>query len=760
MDEMVVLEKISEALATNEAKKDRLKKFILLLMLEWEDFESHLDLTSLLFRECLAELQSRETHLSSVQESVSESSKEMDLTRKSLEQKFDELVEKEKEFCLFQEKGTNKLKLQEQMLDMIHEEVEVRELKLNEQEKLIQGLFEKIELEQKEFEIIRNSVGKRFNEIGLKEYQIEQRANELDLKEQKLMQREKEVESREKILYLKKKEIELKGRQFDSAKISKKQLLVSGSEVKHGLHLNEEESLTPPEWGEQSTDAAGHVAFHSVQNVTEDENKKLLDSSVDSAKICCFFCDSRKVLFKFGPEKDFFCQNCLKYYVAFASAMGYEENGHTKMLRSCTGTERNDDVHGDARYDDKDGSVDLLDLGKRDYDRLTIYDSWHKESSESIDQSRKAGSTETENKAGVAGQVFAVNDHHLRCTPCAQLLLMSEKGRESGVDDVTSSSKRLRVSNNRGEQSEATWHHYSACRNSTGFSANVDNGKIRIGEGNAPIERSLQDCDIKYAPEFQGNAPTEESLLNCDVIDVSGSGFADHSIIGITYPPGEFNDFDKYREENCFSPGQIWACYDDTHDVMPRFYARIMRVHACPFRLCVNWLYPHPGYQGGIDWVNGDLPVACGEFARANSEYITTSHIFSHQANYDKNMDRLTYTIHPRNGEIWALFKDWDIRWRSNPENHPRTRYEYEFVEVVKAYVESTGVEVAFLDKVGGFLSLFQRTIQGNSVLIPPSQLLRFSHRVPSYMMRGTEGGGVPEGSFELDPAAIPLAPH
>ena len=66
LDKMRVLKKISEALATNEAKKDRLKNFILLLMLEWEDFESHLDLTGLLFRECLAELQSRETHLSSV----------------------------------------------------------------------------------------------------------------------------------------------------------------------------------------------------------------------------------------------------------------------------------------------------------------------------------------------------------------------------------------------------------------------------------------------------------------------------------------------------------------------------------------------------------------------------------------------------------------------------------------------------------------------------------------------------------------------
>lgn len=763
LDKMRVLKKISEALATNEAKKDRLKNFILLLMLEWEDFESHLDLTGLLFRECLAELQSRETHLSSVQESVSESSKEMDMTRKSLEQKFDELVEKEKEFCLFQEKRSNELKLQEETLGMIREEIEVRELKLNEQEKLIQGLFDKIELEQKEFESIKSSVGDRFNEIGLKEYHIEQRANELDLKEQKLMQREKEIESREKILYLKMKEIELKGKQFDSAKISNKHLQYSGSEAKHGLHLNEEESLACTERGKQLTDAAGHIASHNMQNVTDHKSKKLLDSSVDSTTIwesCCFFCDVRKVLFKRGLKKDFFCQNCSKYYVAFSSAMGYEENGNIKMLKSCTATERNGDVLGDARFDDKDGSVNLLHLGKGDYDVLRIDHSWHRESSESINQSRKRGSSETGNEVIAAEEVLADIDHHFHCTPFAQLLPISEQGRESGADDIPSSSKRLRVSNNHDEQSEATLLQCSACGNSTGFSAGVDNGKLRIGEGNSPIEQSLQDCDINDIPEFKGNAPTEESLQNCDVIDVSGSGSAGHSVIGIMYPPGEFNDFDKYREENCFSPGQIWACYDDTHDPMPRFYAQIMKVHVRPFKLCINWLYPHPGYQGGIDWVNRDLPVACGKFARDNSEHITTFRIFSHQVNYDKNMDRLTYTIYPRNGEIWALFKDWDIRWRSNLENHPRMRYEYQFVEVVKEYVESTAVEVAFLDKVGGFLSLYQRKIQGKPVLIPPNQLLRFSHRVPSYTMHGTEGEGVPEGSFELDPAAIPLAPQ
>jgi hypothetical protein len=44
-------------------------------------------------------------------------------------------------------------------------------------------------------------------------------------------------------------------------------------------------------------------------------------------------------------------------------------------------------------------------------------------------------------------------------------------------------------------------------------------------------------------------------------------------------------------------------------------------------------------------------------------------------------------------------------------------------------------------------------------VVIPPNEMLRFSHRIPSYKMLGTEREGVPEGSFELDPASFPLEP-
>ena len=63
--------------------------------------------------------------------------------------------------------------------------------------------------------------------------------------------------------------------------------------------------------------------------------------------------------------------------------------------------------------------------------------------------------------------------------------------------------------------------------------------------------------------------------------------------------------------------------------------------------------------------------------------------------------------IHPRKGDTWALFKNWDITWNSEPENHED--FEFEIVEVLEDFVEGAGVMVAYLDKVKGFVSLFQQ---------------------------------------------------
>ncbi|WMV11854.1 hypothetical protein MTR67_005239 [Solanum verrucosum] len=168
------------------------------------------------------------------------------------------------------------------------------------------------------------------------------------------------------------------------------------------------------------------------------------------------------------------------------------------------------------------------------------------------------------------------------------------------------------------------------------------------------------------------------------------------------YPDPEFNDFDKHRARICVAVDKIWAYYDKA-DGMPRHYTLI--------RKCVK-------------------------------------------------AKRGQYVVFPRKGEIWAFFKDRDIN-RSSSTNNQR-EYKYKVVEILSEYVKNVGVKVRSLDKVIGFVSLFQRarmTAVG-TFFINPNELHKFSHRIPSFNMTGTERKGVPAGSFELDPYALPLNPN
>lgn len=219
------------------------------------------------------------------------------------------------------------------------------------------------------------------------------------------------------------------------------------------------------------------------------------------------------------------------------------------------------------------------------------------------------------------------------------------------------------------------------------------------------------------------------------------------------YPDPEFCDFDKGREEHCFKVGQVWAAYD-TVDAMPRFYARIKRVSPTGFKLQITWLEPDPDDEVGRKWAKSELPFSCGKFKFGNSEYTEDRLMFSHEVCWDKGSRRDSVKIYPKKGETWALFKNWDAKWCEIPENE--RKFEYEFVEVISEYDETVGIQVAHLGKLKGFASLFCR-VGGNEVPIPPTDALRFAHRVPSYRMTGNERKDVPKGSFELDPASIAM---
>uniref|UniRef100_A0A1D1YUT1 Curved DNA-binding protein n=1 Tax=Anthurium amnicola TaxID=1678845 RepID=A0A1D1YUT1_9ARAE len=223
-----------------------------------------------------------------------------------------------------------------------------------------------------------------------------------------------------------------------------------------------------------------------------------------------------------------------------------------------------------------------------------------------------------------------------------------------------------------------------------------------------------------------------------------------------TYPDPEFYDFGKDREQSCFDVDQIWAVYDNL-DGMPRFYVQIRSVSSTGFKLRFTWLQYDPVGQAEMDWSDAELPVGCGNYIHGKkTENMDDILMFSHIVPLIKGSKRKSHGIYPRKGEAWAIFKDWDIKWSSNPDQH--RQYEYEFVEILSDFSFDAGVNAAYLSKVKGFVSLFcHGGREGIRKLhVPSNELLRFSHMVPSYRMTGKEREGIPEGLYELDPGSLP----
>ncbi|KAK9919696.1 hypothetical protein M0R45_028277 [Rubus argutus] len=228
----------------------------------------------------------------------------------------------------------------------------------------------------------------------------------------------------------------------------------------------------------------------------------------------------------------------------------------------------------------------------------------------------------------------------------------------------------------------------------------------------------------------------------------------------VEVPEPEFHRFVLGKDvlQKTFKANQTWVLYDPA-DGMPRRYACIKKVLTPGFRVKVTWLEPNPDDQGEVDWRNKRLPVACGKFGLALTEEVTDHTVFSHEYTYcTKGKDKSSFQVYPRKGETWALYQDWDLGWSSEPEKH--LQYKFDFVEVLSDFSEKIGAGVAYLGKVKGFVSLFEPAVQ-NGVLqfqLPPTDLYRFSHQIPSYRMSGNEGYGVPSGSFEFDPASLPVS--
>lgn len=288
------------------------------------------------------------------------------------------------------------------------------------------------------------------------------------------------------------------------------------------------------------------------------------------------------------------------------------------------------------------------------------------------------------------------------------------------------------------------------CKQRVFYSENVSNDDE---EGDKTVKQQENSCE-----EIQINGQKEAAKQN-EEIGAPADGTRSFNNTATepetyVYPDPEFSDFDKNTKEECFSVGQIWAIYDEL-DCMPRYYALIKKVLSPGFKLQITWLQPVPDNKDEKRWVAEGLPASCGKFGLLSSEPTKNHLMFSHLVNWKNGGRKSIYKIYPRKGETWALFKNWDINWYSDPGNH-KSNFEFELVEILSNYANTTGVHVALLGKVKGFTCLFVRTNMGGMVSIPAKELFRFSHRIPSFQMTGKEGPNVPKGSFELDPASLP----
>ncbi|CAH9060590.1 unnamed protein product [Cuscuta europaea] len=231
----------------------------------------------------------------------------------------------------------------------------------------------------------------------------------------------------------------------------------------------------------------------------------------------------------------------------------------------------------------------------------------------------------------------------------------------------------------------------------------------------------------------------------------------------ITVPDSDFHDFDKDRAEESFRPKQIWALYDE-EDGMPRLYCLVREVLSLkPFKIHISHLNSKSDSEfGTVNWLCSGFTKSCGHFRASNSEIIDQVNVFSHLLAREKARRGGCVRIFPKRGDIWAVYSNWSPDWnRSTPDE---VRHQYEMVEVLEDYSEELGVWVAPMVKVHGFKTVYKRNGDKEAIVwIQRREMLRFSHMVPSFLLKGGEGGTTtvtkkaPEGDcWDLDPAAIP----
>lgn len=719
-----------------------------------EFVEEKLNLVRRYLQQALNGLVAKEKKLQEVQESVARSSEKLDLFQEYAQKLLEKAAQEENlSHLLMAEKGFEELEMKRKKLGLTQMDVMIRLERLNEDEKLIKRLFGEMEYLGRKLETIKKLGYHGFVALCLQESRAEdcERKPELiegqevesskrqldDENGEKLERIVKEIETRGRVLDLRRAELVAKEKQLDLRErivglrlegiVAKEKILEVREKIlglrKEGITFNRNEI-------EMKDKILGlkQGQIECEDNVLETREKILelrLEENVSKGNEL----EAREKILKLWKELDLEggevesvrrskeqCSNepNLTNTIPSGEEMtqksrkreGMEMNGNCRSLKRCHLVEeifrcRNDNLVEETIAND-----------------LNESGSAHSGNSDSICDHNDPGSANP-----VLGSALVHSE-----------LIPDHKELDSNSADLSSGSET-----HSGARATSSLYAYE--------------NQVRLEE----------------ISELGNDA---EQILGHDVAKAYPHSMDISDSRPTVYPNLLITDFDKDKLKN-LSAGQTWASYSE--DDLPRSYFRVLKVLYKPrcsglVRLRIVWLQPLPNYIAWKkvwkelkyvnipirwnEWIDAGLPVGSGVFKCGKEQTLSLS-LASLSGQLCCKNNNSPYLVHPSKGETWALYKNWDIfRWTSNPENHKHC--EYDIVEILGR--NPNGFRVVKLDKVGGFVSLFQRRGQSekDSFLIEDPELFRFSHKVPSFKMTGTERQGVPKGSFELDPKDLP----
>ncbi|KAK1318179.1 hypothetical protein QJS10_CPB04g00214 [Acorus calamus] len=190
--------------------------------------------------------------------------------------------------------------------------------------------------------------------------------------------------------------------------------------------------------------------------------------------------------------------------------------------------------------------------------------------------------------------------------------------------------------------------------------------KIKVKEKESGKANEKENgATAKYFESDRTKNNTKQLNVKKDTSDDTGAGSEVEAPVSIVIdvPDPDFHDFDKDRTERSFEPNQVWATYDG-EDGMPRYYALVQKVVSMkPFKIRVSFLNSKSNSEfGPLNWIGSGFAKTCGEFRIGRYEISDAINAFSHKVSWEKG-SRGVIRIIPRQGDVWALYRNWSPDW-------------------------------------------------------------------------------------------------